>query len=140
MLPDPRALAAIIRPALTRAQALIMPTLFRAVAPPLRRKYKVTAEADARAVETVRRIFAELSAKLEGRRYLWGDRFGAADLTFASLAAPALLPPGHPATASSLAGLPDVLRGYALELRATRAGDHAMRMYRDHRNARSGPS
>jgi glutathione S-transferase len=132
-LPRPSRLVAVLRPGLTRVQALLLPTMFRFVASTLRRKYRLNAGSAERSVQTVRRIFGEMDARLSGMKYLSGPRFGAADLTFASLAAPVLLPVGHPAMMSSADDLPEELRALALELRATRAGAHAMRMYADHR-------
>ena len=54
----------------------------------------------ARALERTRAqlgvVFDDVATRLgDGRKYLTGDRFTAADLTFASLAAPVLAPPGY---------------------------------------------
>jgi glutathione S-transferase len=81
-------------------------------------------------------VFADLSARLAGKRFLVGDRFTAADLTFAAVSAPVLLPDGHPAWASDLSLVPDALRAVIEELRATRAGSHVASLYREHRGAR----
>ena len=58
-----------------------------------------------------------------------GDRFTAADLTFAALAAPVVLPEGHPAMTAHLDGLSPEHRAMVLELRETPAGKHVTRMY-----------
>jgi glutathione S-transferase len=76
----------------------------------------------------------------DGRRYLCGDRFGAADLTFAALAAPVVAP--------SIYGVPlpqpDVLPGptAALVQRAREhpAGRHALEMFARHRRERVSKS
>ena len=46
------------------------------------------------AVAEVRKVFSEVSSRLEGRQYLFGDRFTAADLTFASMST-LLVPPSN---------------------------------------------
>jgi glutathione S-transferase len=85
-----------------------------------------------RSLERVERVFADVGARLsDGRRYLAGDRFTAADLTFAALAAPLLFPVEHPRAIGD--GAPPALLALRDRLRATRAGAHGLRMYRDHR-------
>jgi glutathione S-transferase len=69
----------------------------------------------------------------DGRPYLVGDTFSVADLTFASLAAPLLLPPQY---GGSLPHIDDVhvdMRRTVLDFRATRAGRFALAMYEKHR-------
>ncbi|MEW5299062.1 MAG: hypothetical protein WDW36_002111 [Sanguina aurantia] len=65
--------------------------------------------------------------------YLVGDRFSAADLTFASLAAPVLFPPEYGAAMCDLKKLGPEFQTLVAELRATVAGQHALRMYQLHR-------
>ena len=51
-------------------------------------------EGVARSRQRLEQLFAEVGERLaDGRRYLVGDTFTAADLTFAALAAPILWPP-----------------------------------------------
>lgn len=65
--------------------------------------------------------------------YLVGDRFSAADLTFASLAAPVLFPPEYGASLCDLTDLDPGFQQIVAELRATVAGQHALKMYKLHR-------
>jgi glutathione S-transferase len=79
-------------------------------------------------------IFAEVGARLaDGRRYLAGDRFTAADLTFASLAAPLIAPPPYAAYLPPLDRMPQPLIALIDRLRATPAGAHVIAMYAQHR-------
>jgi len=67
----------------------------------------------------------------DGRRFLVGDRFTAADLTFAALYSPMLRPPEQPVT-SRVAPFrsTDALRDEAI---ARPAGQFALRLFREHR-------
>ncbi|MGH7439990.1 MAG: glutathione S-transferase C-terminal domain-containing protein, partial [Polyangiaceae bacterium] len=73
----------------------------------------------------------------DGRPFLTGDRFTAADIAFAAFLAPLTLPPEHPVTgASSGIALDSLPAGFADEARhiqATPAGRFASRMYRERR-------
>jgi glutathione S-transferase len=75
----------------------------------------------------------------DGRRYLVGDRFSAADLTFAALAGPMVVPaeytvalpqPGH--------AMPHELLRIVERAREHPAGRHALRMFREHRRELAG--
>jgi glutathione S-transferase len=72
----------------------------------------------------------------DGRRFLIGDAFSVADLTFASLAAPILLPDKHPTKMPSLGEYGDATRVQITKWRETPAGELGMRLYRDHRDER----
>lgn len=72
----------------------------------------------------------------DGRRYLCGDAFSAADITFAALSAPVLLPDNYGAR---LPRLEDAAPGAAVrevveKYRNTAAGAYAMRLYHEHRD------
>jgi len=72
----------------------------------------------------------------DGRRYLVGERFTIADLTFASLAAPVLLPPEYPAKLPPLAEFTRPARDQVEAWRVSRAGKFALRIYTTERGAR----
>jgi glutathione S-transferase len=84
----------------------------------------------------VREAFDEIADRLaDGRQYLCGDRFSAADLTFASLAAAVLVPPGYGVRLPQPEELPEPI---AADLRAFRehpAGAFALRLFRTERHA-----
>ena len=89
-------------------------------------------------------LFAEATALLAANGgYLAGPEFTASDLTFASLSAIVLMPPEYgwalpdlDALAAS-AALPGADKAVAFRdsLRATPAGQHALRVYREHRRS-----
>jgi glutathione S-transferase len=90
----------------------------------------ITGVSVAAAAASIRAEFAQLSALLssDARPFLCGDAFTAADLVFVSLAAPVLDLPYGPEPRAG-AGAPAEMRALAAELRATRAGEHALRVW-----------
>ncbi|MEA2123856.1 MAG: glutathione S-transferase, partial [Solirubrobacteraceae bacterium] len=65
-----------------------------------------------------------------------GDRFTAADLTFAALAAPIVLPPEYGVPLPRLDELPAPMAAVVRELREHPAGKFALEMFRTERRAR----
>ena len=91
----------------------------------------LSAAAD-RALTIIDRIFATVNDRLaDGRPYLIGDQFTAADLTFASLAAPIILPPTHPTAPSSITTLPHPMVKEVAAYRQCPAGKFVLRVYGD---------
>jgi len=80
--------------------------------------------------------FDAIAARLQdGRPYLFGERFTAADLTFAALAAAVLAPPEYGTPLPQLDVLPEPVARDVAAFRAHPAGAFALRMFRDHRRA-----
>ncbi len=69
----------------------------------------------------------------DGRPYLMGDAFTAADLTFSALSAAVLLPPQYGVPLPQPDELPAPMAAVTRELRAHPAGVHALAMFRDER-------
>ncbi|MEJ0085036.1 MAG: glutathione S-transferase family protein [Pseudomonadota bacterium] len=130
LLPDKALLRELWSRGVPRHEALWLPLIVPIGRQLLRRAYKVTPAGAARSIDRIREIFREVDARLEGgRRFLAGDRFTAADLTFAALAAPALFPPECRATMPALEQVPEAMRAEVRSLRATGAGGFALRIY-----------
>jgi glutathione S-transferase len=129
--------AASLRAFAERMLGLRAPLARRVIAPVFRalifRYYRVSRDAASRAEARVRATFARLGDAVSAEGYLVGNRFTLADLTFAALSAPLLGPPEHPVT-GRVGGAP-ASRAAALrtDLSATPAGQHALRVYREHR-------
>ena len=80
--------------------------------------------------ERVRAVFDEVGERLaDGRRYLVGDSFTAADLTFAALAASVLVPSRYGVPLPPLEVLPEPFAGEVRGLRKHPAGRFALRLY-----------
>jgi glutathione S-transferase len=91
-----------------------------------------------KSIDAVRKVFDDIGRRLEGRRYLDGDRFSVADLAFACLSAAVLVPTrseGFGAALPERSELTPRAAALADELRATAAGQYAMRLFRDDRGA-----
>jgi glutathione S-transferase len=78
----------------------------------------------------VREAFAEVAERLsDGRPYLCGDRFTAADLTFASLAAAVVVPPEYGVRLAQLEELPESIAADIREFREHPAGVFALKLF-----------
>lgn len=78
----------------------------------------------------VRLIFDDVGERLgDGRRYLCGERFTAADLTFAALAAPVLMPSDYGVPLPGPEEIPPYAASVVRELRAHPAGAHALAIF-----------
>lgn len=88
----------------------------------------------ARSRSIVDEIFAQIGARLaDGRRYLAGDRFTAADLTFATLSAPLIAPAQYGGPLPPRSTWPAEYATYIDAMRATPAGRFVQRIYAEER-------
>jgi glutathione S-transferase len=118
-------------------QKAVLPWVFPMLGRVMRRMMRIDAEGAQRSRQSIDQVFAEVAERLkDGRRYLLGDTFSAADLTFAALAAPVLRPEQY---AKGMIGLPPlselppVLAEIIEEFRRTPAGVYALRLYAEER-------
>ncbi len=116
-------------------QRALAPLLFPLLKRFLTRKLDISAARVAADLDLIAKHFDEVAARLaDGRRYLCSTQFTAADLTFACMAAPLLLPPDYgirlPTTDESPASaIADIQR-----FRAHPAGQFALQLFRERRN------
>ncbi len=117
-------------------QRRALPVVYPAAIRIINRYLDVTPSTAAQSETAVRTVFDEVAERLsDGRPYLCGDRFTAADLTFASLAAPMLMPPEYGVPLPQPGELPPAMAATVEEHRDHPAGAHALKMYRQHRRA-----
>lgn len=84
--------------------------------------------------QIIQQIFGEVDNILsDGRPYLLGDRISIADYAFAAMAGLVLLPDNYGSPLPSLQRLPDGMQGLTNELRGTKAGAFALKLYKEHR-------
>jgi len=105
-----------------------------AIRPLMRKAMRITPKGARRSQDRIDAVFAKVEEKLaDGRPFLVGARLSAADITFASLAAPVILPLRYGARLPRLDRLPPVA---ATKIRAWQehpAGQFVERLYRAHR-------
>lgn len=137
LLADRRATLAMFaaQTATPRHERAIIPFVFPVLRGLMRRSMKIDATRAERSRRTVDAVFDAVASRLEGgRRFLVGDSLTAADITFASLAAPALLV-DHPSfRLPPIAEVPDAAASGIRAWRAHPAGEFALRIVRDHRD------
>jgi glutathione S-transferase len=140
VLRAPRAMRELVARNVDAAQTLAFRALAPIAKPALVRSLGIDAARTARALTRVDAQLDAVEARLATREYLVGDRFTAADLTFAALLAPVLLlgrDDGYGAAMPDPADLlPETLELVG-RMRARRAGRFALEIYRRHRRERA---
>jgi cytochrome P450/glutathione S-transferase len=82
----------------------------------------------------VKTIFTQVNELLsDGRKYLSGNQFSAADLAFAAIAAPVILPVEYGGTQTKFNEISEELRHEIMLLRTTPAGQFVLKMYQEER-------
>jgi glutathione S-transferase len=115
-------------------QRRALPLLYPVAARTIDRVLEITPATAAESEGVVRAVFGEVAERLsDGRPYLCGESFSAADLTFAALAASVLMPPEYGVPLPQPAELPPAMATTVKELRAHPAGIHALAMFREKR-------
>jgi glutathione S-transferase len=105
--------------------------------PALRRYLSVSATAATEALERCESVFDDVAERLGDRRFLLGDRFTVADLTFAALAAPLILPVRYGSPLPPVEAVPEAMARAVRRFRAHPAGRFAERLYATERRIRS---
>jgi glutathione S-transferase len=142
LLPHTKLLCSLWSREAPQLEARLLPVITPLVRRLVRAAYKITPESAQRSLDRVRDVFREVDRHLsDGRRFLTGDCFTAADLTFA---APVLFPVECRAVLPALDAVPVPMREEVLRLRNTVAGRFALRLFSQERgctsatNARNG--
>ena len=140
---DPRVGAELARRLVGPTQAFVFRMLQRPIIGAVYKALQIDPERVERSVGIVRSFFAEFGDRIGSREYLVGDRFTVADMAFATMAAPALMPSraeGYGGDLPTLDELPPRAADLARELRATAAGRFAMRMFATERQVLVAPA
>ncbi len=120
-------------------ESLIAPAWMMLVRPMIRRSFRITPESAARSLERVDAVFRSVADRLAaGDGWLVGASFTAADLTFAALASPLVLPARFGGTLPKLEDVPASMQAEVRRLRDSPAGRHALNCYRLHRSRLPG--
>jgi glutathione S-transferase len=111
-----------------------LPLVYPLAARIIDRYLDVTPATAERSEAEVRAVFDGVALRLgDGRPYLCGERFSAADLAFASLSAPLLMPPEYGVPLPQPDQLPMPMAEKVREFRAHPAGAYALKMFREER-------
>ena len=118
-----------------RVEARFLPVIVPLTRILVRAAYKITPESARRSLERVQDVFKKVEQQLsDGRPFLVGPRFTAADLTFAALSAPVLFPVECRAVLPELDAVPRAMREEVLRFRNTTAGRFALRLFLQERD------
>jgi glutathione S-transferase len=140
LLPNDALLAELADRSVEPGQARTFKRLAPLIRKVLIRRLKVTQAHAERSRQNVLAEFTQISERLsDGRRYLVGDQFSIADLSFAALAALVVRVQPHEGYGAWLPALdqgPPEFGELATQLRATLAGEFVLRMFAEERKKR----
>ena len=115
-----------------RLEQSLFPLVFPTARRMARKAYQITPDRALDAFNRIQGVFRMVEKRLaDSRAYLIGNDFSAADLTFASLAAPAVLANGYGVKLPLLDELPPKMSEQVKVLQETDAGKYVLRLYRE---------
>jgi len=134
MLPSRKLTLPLMTHGVPRHERALLPVVYGLLSRLMRSSMRIDAAGAQRSSDRLMGVMDEVSKRLaDGRRYLAGDRFGAADITFAALAAPVVCAPGYGVPLPRVEELPASAAALIRRVQDTPAGVFCLRMYRDER-------
>ena len=134
LLPSRRLTVPLMTHGVPRHERALLPFIYGPLRKMMRSSMRIDAAGAQRSRDRIMRVMDDVGKRLaDGRRYLAGDRFGAADITFASLAAPAVCVSGYGVPLPPPEELPAGAAALVRSLRDTPAGAFCSRLYREER-------
>ena len=141
LLPYPHLIRSLLTSGISNFQARAMGILFPVLLKQMVRSFKLTPAGIAEAEERIQVQFDEVASLLaDGRPFLAGDRFTAADIAFCALGAPMVMPEGYGGPLPSLESLPEEAQNQVRRWREHSAGRYILRIYASHRHAKATSS
>jgi glutathione S-transferase len=111
---------------------LLFPMVFPWMRSNVLQMYNISEASAIAAHESICKTFEIVENLLaDGRTYLVGDHFSAADLTFATLAAAVVMPVGYGVKLPDISELPTAMETSIQQLRKTVAGEFVFRLYQE---------
>jgi glutathione S-transferase len=121
-------------------EQLLFPVVFQWMRSTVFEMYTINAESAEASYQSICQIFETVEKLLaDGRTYLVGERFSAADLTFATLAAGVVLPNNYGVSTPALSKLPSPMAVNIQAFRETRAGLFVLNLYQEHEQIAQQP-
>ncbi|MFN8612175.1 MAG: glutathione S-transferase [Vulcanimicrobiota bacterium] len=134
LLPRKDLMLQLFLPGVSRIQGALFRILFPLIRAVMRRGLGINGEAALRMQQRINAHFEEAGEILQaGGRYLFGDRFTAADLSLAALAAPLLGVSRYGGTLIPIEQLPEEARHTVQNWRSHRLAAYVERIYRENR-------
>jgi glutathione S-transferase len=110
----------------------LLPLLWPGLTVMMRKSMNITEAASQRSLAKITAEFDFADQLLsDGRAYFCGNRFSAADLTFAALAAPVLAPAEYSVALPDINLLPDALKEQIVQFRKRPSGQKALEWFRE---------
>jgi glutathione S-transferase len=114
-------------------ERLLFPIVFKWMRSNVVQMYGIDRRSANTATEKICEIFNTVDLLLaDGRNYLVGNKFSAADLAFATLAAAVVLPKGYGVILPELSEFPSEMADRIQLWQSTSAGKFVLRLYREH--------
>jgi glutathione S-transferase len=114
-------------------EQLLFPVVFQWMRATAFQMYRINDTSILAAHTSIWEIFELVNNRLaDGRSYLVGDRFSAADLAFVTLAAAVILTPGYGVKLPALEQLPDRMANGIRQFQAALAGKFVLRLYQEY--------
>ncbi|MHA4810840.1 cytochrome P450 [Flavitalea flava] len=115
-------------------ERLVWRFFFSSVRDGLTREWKLDKAAPGERLMAIKKIFEQVNDILtHGKMYLTGDKLTIADIAFAAIAAPLLLPNEFGGAMADIKSVPAAMQEEVKELRATPAGQFVLLLYQDER-------
>ena len=134
LLPHRQVIVPVLLDGVQGWQKTLFPWLFPLVRAVMRRGLRLTPERCELMRTRIQGHFDRVCERLSGQDYLFGQRFTAADLTLAALAAPVLNQPGYGGKLIPKDQCPALVRDQVEAWQAHPIGVYVDRIYRQHRH------
>jgi glutathione S-transferase len=140
VIDDVPKLRQLVEPGIPRAEQVLFRYGHAGIMAFVRWGLRIGSDGAKKSEARIESVFGEVESRLaRGRRYLVVDRLTAADLTFAALAAPVVMPPEYGWPLPSVEDGPADLLALRDRLRSRPAGTFALRLYKDERHRSAMP-
>lgn len=136
MLPDRSFASAVITKRIPWNEKLTCKMNYSSLSATLQKELNLTESTPGERLKYIKTIFKQVDDLLsDKRRYLTGDKLTVADIAFAAVSAPLIVPYEFGGVIPEINDTPDELRKAINELRTTKAGQFVLRLYYEDRPA-----